>query len=423
MKLRLENIGKLTKADIEINGITVIAGANGTGKSTVGRALFAVFNGLHDIDEQVNQEKFISIRKILNELLRNLKIDDSESLEDHFKFIDAIKEDVNGNKKAINIKKVISGLYERENKQWDKIVNDSIFVHGIKQIEEVLAISSEELYTFILNRAIYYEYGRQINNVFSEETGSITLTIKGENIKIPIDNNKVTCVINAQSLSKSAVYIDDPFVLDEVNERYFSGRNRSLYHRDLLKNKLLYEYSDSNIIDEVIADKRLKRIYDKISIACSGNIINNKSGPGFDYQLANSDKVLDVKNLSTGLKTFAILKRLLVSGGIESNGTIILDEPEIHLHPEWQLLFAELIVLLHKEFELHILLNTHSPYFLRAIQVYSSIHEVADKCNYYASELSDDETAVITNVTGNVEVIYKKLAEPLQKLEDLRWTE
>ncbi|WP_276946094.1 AAA family ATPase, partial [Eisenbergiella massiliensis] len=44
MKLSLKNIGKIETASVEINGITVIAGENNTGKSTVGRALFAVFN-------------------------------------------------------------------------------------------------------------------------------------------------------------------------------------------------------------------------------------------------------------------------------------------------------------------------------------------------------------------------------------------
>ena len=41
MKLTLKNIGKIWTASVEINGITVIAGENNTGKSTVGRALFA----------------------------------------------------------------------------------------------------------------------------------------------------------------------------------------------------------------------------------------------------------------------------------------------------------------------------------------------------------------------------------------------
>ena len=48
-----------------------------------------------------------------------------------------------------------------------------------------------------------------------------------------------------------------------------------------------------------------------------------------------------------------------------------LDEPEIHLHPAWQVIFAELIVLIQKEFNMHILLNTHSPYFLNAIEIYA----------------------------------------------------
>lgn len=80
---------------------------------------------------------------------------------------------------------------------------------------------------------------------------------------------------------------------------------------------------------------------------------------------------LDIVNISTGMKSFIIIKTLLQNGSIDENGIIILDEPEIHLHPEWQLKFAEIIVLLQKEFGLNILLNTHSPYFLNAIEVYS----------------------------------------------------
>ena len=111
---------------------------------------------------------------------------------------------------------------------------------------------------------------------------------------------------------------------------------------------------------------------------------------------------------------------LLTSGVIERNGTIILDEPEIHLHPEWQLLFAELIVLIQKEFGVHVLLNTHSPYFLRAIQVYSAKYESADTCKYYLSEVFEDQ-ANITDVTDNIDKIYAKLSRPLQRLEDERW--
>lgn len=47
MYLKLRNIGKITEADIELTGMTVIAGENNTGKSTVSKALFSAFNSLY----------------------------------------------------------------------------------------------------------------------------------------------------------------------------------------------------------------------------------------------------------------------------------------------------------------------------------------------------------------------------------------
>lgn len=61
-----------------------------------------------------------------------------------------------------------------------------------------------------------------------------------------------------------------------------------------------------------------------------------------------------------------------------NNGTLILDEPEIHLHPKWQLLLAETIVLIQKSFEMHILITTHSPYFMKAIKVYTEKYEISE---------------------------------------------
>lgn len=131
--------------------------------------------------------------------------------------------------------------------------------------------------------------------------------------------------------------------------------------------------------------------------------------------------IIDIKNTSEGLKTFAIIKALLLSGEISENGLLILDEPEIHLHPEWQLLFAEAIILIQKAFNLHILLSTHSPYFLRAIQVYAKKHEVDERCNYYLSESSADGN-LVTNVSDNIELIYKQLSVPLQQLASEEWS-
>ena len=72
MKLTLKNIGKIGTASVEINGITVIAGENNTGKSTVGRALFAVFNSFCNVQKQIENERVNSVENLLDRMYINV---------------------------------------------------------------------------------------------------------------------------------------------------------------------------------------------------------------------------------------------------------------------------------------------------------------------------------------------------------------
>ena len=116
------------------------------------------------------------------------------------------------------------------------------------------------------------------------------------------------------------------------------------------------------------------------------------------------------------MKTFYLLKTLLTNGCIVSNAPIILDEPEVHLHPEWQLILAEIIVLLQKELSLHFLINTHSPYFLRAIEVYSNKHKIYDKVKFYEAKKVNTHNTIIEPVV-DIKQIYKSLTQPLKIIE------
>ena len=80
--------------------------------------------------------------------------------------------------------------------------------------------------------------------------------------------------------------------------------------------------------------------------------------------------------MSTGVKAFLILKQLLLNGNLSDKDVIVLDEPEIHLHPEWQLLYAETIVLLQKKFDFHIVVTTHSAHFMEALELYTKKYEI-----------------------------------------------
>ena len=416
MKLSLKNIGKIETASVEINGITVIAGENNTGKSTVGRALFAVFNSFYNIQKQIESERVQNIENLIDMMYRNVtnrytrRFDSGEIAQKIVAQIYLYKDDTEAVKDII-VKTILQ--YEEN---FEKHINDNSIDEYIVRIKDGLNVADPDIFKSVLEKKLDAEFAGEVNNIFTDKTGEIVLSIKDTNIIVTIEDNAVKSVVGKIDLHTQTVYIDDPFVIDEV--RYTYGiDNSSLDHRGYLREKLNKE-NNANLIDEIIASNKLDNIYRKISTVISGDIVKNKRS-GLGYQRKNIDKVLDVKNLSTGFKTFAILKTLLMNGTIEYNGTIILDEPEIHLHPEWQLLFAELIVLIQKEFGVHILLNTHSPYFLNAIEVYAVKYGINDRCKYYLAS-SQDDISTIGDVTNNIELIYSKLARPLQELENER---
>lgn len=423
MKLVLKNIGKVQNATVEINGITVIAGENDTGKSTVGKALFSVFNSFYNIDKEIASERVESIENHLSSMFSGLKTfeffyTNSNALA---KEIVAIAEKT---KSETELQKAIYNIIVARNDKLPEYVPRDMLITTIKRIIKALSVPNEEILKSVLQKKIDAEFRGQVGNVFFEKDSSIQLIIHNENTEVRISDNKVTRIKNPIRLSTEVIYIDDPFVLDELSDplpQLWFATMRFLDHRSRLKGYLNTVSNSSvntlNIVDEIVANEKFEQIYQKISTVCEGNIVQGKQF-AVGYRIGN--RQLDVRNMSTGLKTFAILKSLLTSGYIKTNGTIILDEPEIHLHPEWQLLFAELIVLLHKEFGLHILLNTHSPYFLNAIEVYAAKYQVSDKCKYYLTE-NVDKVSHVENVTDNIEKIYSKLARPLQVLENERY--
>ena len=413
MKLTINNIGKLKNAEVVIDGITVITGENDTGKSTVGKVLWSVFNGFYEIDEKVYNEKVSELKKIIDEIIKenvykNLSTDYNSFFEIFNSTgekiaIEFLKENKNYSEDEI---KIIINNYKKDL----KIENISKFV---QEINETLKISDKEIIKVIVSRVMNKEFHNQINAVFSKEKmniGEISLKIKDKEIDLKIENNEISDVQNYFLINKETMYIDNPFILDSYD---FEDEN----HQTHLATNVFSE-NENSVISEIKVKKKLNNIYQKLNSVLSGEILENKNSK-FVYRKNGED--IDLKNLSTGLKTFAIIKMLLQNGTLEENGTIILDEPEIHLHPEWQLKFAELIVLLQREFGMHILLTTHSPYFLNAIEVFSERHKIDDKCKYYVAE-NEGNSSIIKDVTGNTREIYRKLARPIQDLENIRYS-
>lgn len=424
MRLQIGNIGRVGKADIALNGITVIAGENNTGKSTVGKALFAVFNSFYNREEKVLDEIVKTLKNKLKEVFFSSSLQrifpPKDSKEQ--KAIDEIVKELFTNTEEYLSDKNHLGDYlllmvAKTNPKEKRIPLP------VDEIIDILKISNEEIFKEILQDQLDIVFSGEVNNIYSNsKKGNIILTIQNKDLMVQIENHKVNYFLGDLDLKVEAIYMDNPLLLDDWIYKGLILDNFSVersYTEHLVSK--IRKKNENSVLEKILTDKKLESLFQKINSVSGGTIVENEGV--FMYREENSETPLNIKNLSAGLKSFVIIKELLQNGSLEKNGTLILDEPEVHLHPHWQLLFAEIIVLLHKEFDVHVLINTHSPYFLEAIEVYASRYQIEENCNYYLADNNPSSHGVftITNVTNETERIYEKLARPLQDLENLRY--
>lgn len=258
----------------------------------------------------------------------------------------------------------------------------------------------------LLNENLNIEFYGEIQNKRLNKVDSSIEIINGEDrVRVDIKDNKVCDIEGGLSLDKGIIYIDDPLVVDSLNFEYASFHGYIIGHRDDLRKQLVRE----KIVGDEDGDgkERIINFFNSLNI---GDLVYDGS---YKYQ---EDSLTNLRNVAMGLKTFIIFKTLLQNGSLNYEGIMILDEPEIHIHPNGQIKLAELIVLIQKEFNIKVLINTHSPYFLNAIETYSRHYGISNQCKYYLMELRDS-SGYAREVSDNTEDIYKLLAEPFDTLE------
>ena len=303
---------------------------------------------------------------------------------------------------------------DRDNEKLEDISN---------KIINIINLPDKKIELEVMTRYFQNIFSNEINNVADDKLpAQIELMIKNKKMNLSFLENRCNNFEAQYNILNNAFYIDNPFILDDLNQinNWRFPSNRLKAH---IISALSIEKQDlmDGVINTVSAQEKLKEIYRILEKVVAGEITKNVNGDYYFYSKKLNNQVqIKINNLSTGLKSFILIKMLLEKGKLKERDVLILDEPEIHLHPQWQIYYAELIVLLQKEFDLTITITTHSPYFIDAIEVFSAKYKIADKVNYYLSDTLDDYSVEVKDVSDNIELIYQKLADPLQKLENLR---
>ena len=396
MNFKIKNFGKIADADIKLDGITVICGNNNTGKSTVGKALFSFFNALTDYKNKIDAQKDNKLRASI----RNY-ISDTMDLP----------------VKVLSSKYSIDFISEHGNNFSPEEVKQFIeLTYGVKLPKDRLASLVKYLNTpeiDILNeyvhRYITNVMNGQIKNAYSSNSSQCSISGKFKDFTCTIKIKKQSCDCElGEPIDHSAYYFNSPFSIDNLNERRLAifGSNpmsRNIVDAILQAQTEINEDSMTNILDRVQNKKELKTVREIIKKAYSGETIIDHGR----YYYSENGISVDFRNISAGLKSFAIIERMLETGVLKKKDVLILDEPEIHLHSEWQIIYAELIVILQKTFDLTILLVTHSFQFLESLNFFIKKYGISDKGNYYIPETT--EKGVVMKSCGNDAIELKKI--------------
>ena len=270
--------------------------------------------------------------------------------------------------------------------------------------------TSNLLYCFL--RAISSKNDSTINDLLLSE-----FDITG-----PQENKDISCIYNDDfsytidfknykfdkkgDFDISKVFYFDSFSLFDNK----TGGTYFLEHVKSLEEALEISDFDSKK-DDLEVEKLIKEIL--------GGEIKKENGELFFIR--NNGVKSHMKNTSSGVKQMAIIQTLLMNKELEPNSFLIMDEPEVNLHPEWQIKFAKILVLLVKELDLSIYIASHSPFFIEAIELYSQYYDLIDDSYFYLTQKAEGYQYDVVSVdSNNLEAIYRNLGQPYDILDEIK---
>ena len=474
MKIRLKNIGIIKDSEIVLDGLTVITGKNNSGKTTVGKTLYSLLDGVSNIQQKAQNDKAYYIRRQLNKVSNTLpdflrcfrlqrpenaeffssypalkelafrKTYQERSLDENMRLARGLEEElslfegelIERNSECFQYWSVLRGSSnEQEHESRSSIFNaqkeEALWIlhkmfADVEKDPQLIDYARESI-----NQTLQTEFSYQIQPVRGQQ-GDSKIELLGENtayFHLTISENRVVnegVPVFVSVPYQKAYFVDDPFVLDNALSWRFSDKmepdddailnpNRIVHHNYKL-NSVLRSRRQPSVFEQTILSDTLQEIKEKIDEIIPGTFDFSPEG---EYYIQNGMK-LRIANLAAGSKMFSIIKILLAKGELDNTTMLILDEPETHLHPQWQNAFAEIIVLLVKELGINILLTTHSSNFMLALDAYMRKYHIADKTNFYQTDMLEDGFVRYRCVNDDMGKIYEDFLQYLSEVKVLR---
>lgn len=421
MNVQIQNIGILKDAEICLDGLTVITGYNDSGKSTVGKALYSLYHGMNVYQDKILDDSVEYVLDALNSYPRAERLKFGEALRGWLaETMKMPEEEVRKNRSELIYNLLL--LTDEIGRRYHDKSGLQRTANIAKRLETILDLVFKiKVKKDVILQTFKTEFDGKIRNAYTRKTGKMRV-YDGETdcnvLQITNSAVKFPNMFDGEFYFKDVVFIDTPMILSDFFDILMDLRKSKTKqgHRVDLVEKLINENSRNrnNIIDDTLAKERLEAIDKMIGKVLAGDVALEEGH--LLYKIKGQS--FGAGSLASGLKSYVIIRRLLDNGYLRENSLLIIDEPEVHLHPQWQLYFAELLVLMAKQLDLRMILTTHSPYFLQALDVFSKKHGFHQKTHFYLAKREADG-AVIENIDGKLDETYNMLAEPIIRLREL----
>lgn len=193
MKLHIKNIAKVAEAEIDIEGITVIAGEDNTGKSTVGKALFSIFNSFNSITQQIRNDKIYEISRAISSLYDTweYRLDtDFDFKAQARRILDAYtKKKYSASTDVSQLHTFLMSFIDREFRASEDAIDINLI---FERIIHILSIENTDYMKEILGNRLKSEFHNQINNSRESSTGTLSLQMNSIVVTASICDNEVT---------------------------------------------------------------------------------------------------------------------------------------------------------------------------------------------------------------------------------------
>ena len=419
-KFNIKKFGPINEANLDLNNLTIVGGVNASGKSFSSRLLFCIITALSNEGKKIDND---AIKDLFEDLIK--RHDLNFSVISHK---NRLSNEISNLMDTWDNYEVSFSYLNNFYSKFEKILEDyevlnQDLINDLEKIKHVIELHEDKFQYVIsvLRFLLISEFGQdQINNFHNAHVNVLmeksdckmeyNLEFK-DSLNILMDSETQ---ISCREFS-NVIYIDSISAMD-----FQLTGNHIHYHYISLYDYLTREKQNNIGVYDNIDD--LINISRKFNNMLNGNFKFNQLDNIFSFE--SNGKSFDVKNISSGYKQIGVLQKLLVNNQLTRKSFLIFDDPETNLHPEFQIELAQIIVQMVKKLDIMVYINSHSPFIIEALEVYSKKEGIEDLTNFYMCESIDDELNEfnITHINReDLKILYDDLSNPFRVINNIRF--